>query len=338
MLEISQKVIAKSDLEIVIHVNNQHYQSFKPLIDTWANDIKKPNIRFETSFMNHVPDFKESNTSYTLHHYENWIADLKCIENNKEDVIVSDNIAGPIEAFANNVVITGSFLWISIDKLWKSNWSAVLEKEKTLLEKHKPKMFGVDPIAMPDVYTYTRFTGFPWFCERTQSHSGKRTTLSSNILITAGGTSNSHLLFGHLALQLINQGIFKVYVDKGLHQYLSARQYHATLFDFSDTSYHSLRCMIARPGIGSITDCVKYGIPLICAGEKKQDELIHNASVVEKKMLGANLLGYTDEEIFFRTNSYIINETLLKEWKQNLLLETVNGASQVADQLINLSK
>ena len=53
--------------------------------------------------------------------------------------------------------------------------------------------------------------------------------------------------------------------------------------------------MIARAGIGAITDAVTYSVPILAVGENENPELVFNAQKVESLGFGINLFDFMTE-------------------------------------------
>ena len=57
------------------------------------------------------------------------------------------------------------------------------------------------------------------------------------------------------------------------------------LFSFTDNDFIKLNAIVCRPGIGILTDCIKYNIPPIAIDDNTNLEISNNALKVERDFL-----------------------------------------------------
>ena len=57
------------------------------------------------------------------------------------------------------------------------------------------------------------------------------------------------------------------------------------IFDFN-YDWNKIDFVIARPGIGTISDCIENQVPIVAIGEKSNSEIAFNASKIEQFNLG----------------------------------------------------
>jgi hypothetical protein len=332
-LEITRQLLIQNDFKITLHVNKDHYNQFNSLIGSWMHDFDINSVSFETAFMDFAPDYKLSNTTYTYKHYQSWIEDISKIKLTGNDILISDNSVGPL--FMNpNCILFGSFLWFSIHLLMQGNWKTILEKEKMLVIENHPKMFGLETMAMPDVRMHTNFIGVPWLCNRYADSELNKELDNIEILLSAGGTTNSYGRFLEFVKQFPHDDSIKLFVDKGLKAYLSQHDIDLPQFDFSDKAFSNLSMIIARPGIGISTECINFGIPIMCLYEQEQDEMLHNATIVQHRKFGLDLSRKDTETMVNQILELIKNKQLMLGMRQNLLNESTEGIAYLVNKLI----
>jgi hypothetical protein len=332
-LEITKQLLIQNDFKITFHVNELHYNQFNSLIASWMPDFDIGSVSFETALMDFAPDYKLSNTTYTYKHYQSWIEDISKIKLTGNDIIISDNSIGPL--FMNqNCILIGSFLWFSIHLLMQGNWKTILEKEKMLVIERHPKMFGLETMAMPDVKLHTNFIGGPWLCSRFADIELNKEFDKIEILLSAGGTTNSYGLFLEFVKQFPQDDSIKLFVDKGLKAYFCQHGIDLPQFDFSYKAFSNLSMIIARPGIGILTECVNYSIPIMCLYEQEQDEMLHNATIVQQRKFGLDLSRRDIDKVVNQIIGLIKNKQLMLGMRQNLLNESTEGIAYIVNKLM----
>ena len=61
------------------------------------------------------------------------------------------------------------------------------------------------------------------------------------------------------------------------------------MFSFTDNDFIKLNAILCRPGIGILTDCVKYNIPAIAINDEINLEIINNSFKVESQKIGISI-------------------------------------------------
>ena len=230
-------------------------------------------------------------SAYTFERYQDSLHEvLEQIRIITPDIVVSDNLVGLVNHYPKTLLM-GSFLFS--DTLAQrfpesEEIMRICEYEKNILDKHTPVMLGVEEMVMPFVCLNTRFKGLPWFCTR-ESHTSSVTRAKKNILLTGGGTSFATSKLMLLSRELHAQGSYHVFLDSSLYSQMeNAEQKKFILFDFSHSYFNSLDWIVCRPGIGILTEAVRYGVP-VCALDEEDPEISHNARRVEELEIGIRL-------------------------------------------------
>jgi hypothetical protein len=297
------------------------------LIEKWGFFRQFENLKF--TFLNVNLEWHISAglpADYTFERYKDSIDEaLEQIRSIVPDRIVSDNLVAIVDHFPSTLLM-GSFLFS--DTLAQRFPKAkeirrICEYENIVLTKHMPVMLGVDEMAMPFVRMKTRFKGLPWFCTR-ELHTSLAAT-KKGILVTGGGTSLASNKLILLMKEIYKQGIYQVFLDSSLYTQLeNADRKKFSLFDFSSSHFQLLDWIICRPGMGILTEAVRYEIP-VCALDENDPEISHNARRVEELEIGIKL---ASNELIPRLD----NNT--DRFKRNLAQRNTGGALQAARYIL----
>ncbi|MBX2926540.1 MAG: hypothetical protein KF852_01785 [Saprospiraceae bacterium] len=320
-------------VRIRIHVNSRHLKAFSTFLPEWLRDTTDiSRIEWVTNSMKHCPDF--STQEYKADQYEKWVLDIQAaLKNEGNSLVISDNLVTP--AFYNEkAILMGSFLWSSIvSPYYLAGYQIIAEQEKALLYHRTFKMLALQDMAMPDVTSGTDMIPLPWFCDNISYRTpGKSSTF--RVLITVGGTSKRVVEGLGLLKQLIEIPEVEYYVDQRLFQAIHPRIDRLRLFDFSETAFKKIDIVIARPGIGILTDAVAFNIPIMAIGEKSNAEMVHNASVIQEKGWGWNLLGDDPTIMESACKDIFRNEVILKA-KSKLAEASCGGAELAANYILS---
>lgn len=237
-------------------------------------------------------------SSYTFDNYlESYGIVRREIDSFQPERIVSDNLAGILNYYpAANLM--GSFLWCDIlPDVYPEHEGIkrICKFEGELLTEKRPALLGVDDMVMKTARDKTTFVGLPWFC----SKAPREPNISASprkILIAGGGTGKASQTLLEIAVALCREREFDIAVDRSLHIY---SQRLLRMFDFAASSFSSLDCILCRPGMGILTDAVKYGVP-ICVVDDVDPEMKHNAARVEALGIGIRIKKGDDISTLFR--------------------------------------
>lgn len=208
------------------------------------------------------------------------------IDSFQPDKIVSDNLAGILNHYPS-AILMGSFLWQDILPFSYPEHDGIrriCKFEGDLLFERRPVLLGVEDMVMTTARQKTRFVGLPWFCSRI-SREENMPPQSGKILIAGGGTGKASQALLEIAIALSQRSEFDIAVDRSLHRH---SEESLRMFDFSPSSFFDLDWIVCRPGMGIITDAVKYGVP-ICVVDDDDAEMKHNAARVEELGIGIRM-------------------------------------------------
>jgi len=272
----------------------------------------------------------------TKNKFDNWKLDIQTNTIlQKSHLIISDNHITPLTIFSN-VKLMGSFLWDDVSNLNSQESQKVIEEEIGCLTKHKPDIFCLRYFAMPSVFKYANPIELPWFCEKYYGCEGSK---RESILITGGGTALLNFQLSKLVEKIIAIGIGEtIFLDSKLYNLLCEnKQLNIKKFSFSDQDFFALKAIICRPGIGILTDCVKFGIPPIVINDGFNKEIDYNSLIVEELNIGKSFdLKYNDISfIASEIKNILQNVTLMESYQNSIEKQETNGAKLAAEIIIN---
>jgi hypothetical protein len=170
------------------------------------------------------------------------------------DRVVSDNLAGVL-ALRPDTILEGSFLWSDIlDGV--PGCEAFVADERALLAAHRPIMVCVHDMAMPGVHERARAVGVEWMGDGVPSPT-RRSGGQVAVLGGASGAADGPL--ADLASALTRKGVSVV-----------------TAFDHSPAAYAACDVVVCRPGLGTVTDCILAGVPMVLHVEDDHPEMVWN--------------------------------------------------------------
>ena len=251
------------------------------------------------------------------------------------DLIISDNHITPVTIF-ENVKLMGSFIWDDVVNYNNIEVEKIKEIEFLSLQKIRPEMYCLNNFAMPAVIEKTTSVQLPWFCEPFET---KDISDESAILITGGGTAliNEHL--SKVALNLIELGFQEnIYLDSKLYELIGGvSDSRIRKFTFSNLDFFNLKAIVCRPGIGILTDCVKYGLPPIVINDGFNEEINHNATTVNKLELGRsfNMSEYSINQISNEIILILNDRAKLSRFRENIKTQKTGGAAKAAELIVN---
>lgn len=250
---------------------------------------------------------------------------VECAPLRDADHVLSDNLGGVLRV-RPDAVLSGSFLWSDVLHAAHPSDDAVrafADRERGLLSVRRPPMLCVDDIAMPAIGMFTERVGLPWMCERVPRRpvNGR-----PRVAVLGGATgADDELLRTHIAA-LEATGDYELCLPRAL---LSSSP-DALPFDHSLGEYATLAAVVCRPGVGTMTDCIATGVPLVCVFDSNNPELSHNSARVEALGVGEDVgRGTADDVTRAVANVMASNATI----QRNIAMLRTDGAMAAAQWL-----
>tara|TARA_B100000886_G_scaffold305661_1_gene237551 strand:- start:49813 stop:50832 length:1020 start_codon:yes stop_codon:yes gene_type:complete len=203
----------------------------------------------------------------------------------KYEVVISDNIIEVLYIREDTFLIS-QFFWHEI--LYKINKSYKL-KCRELIKKSRPIIFGDKYFSMKHIRDNKNYlpTGLYNLKILENIVSQKNNKKKTNLLISAGNTLQAKYLFSEYVQFILKnkpKGIDLIFIDKKIFPKNSPSWVKKATFE--KAMFESLIGCICRPGIGTITDCIQYGIKIFTLHEEKNLEMINNSQKLSKLLLG----------------------------------------------------
>tara|TARA_Y100000768_G_C23925169_1_gene657125 strand:+ start:378 stop:1166 length:789 start_codon:yes stop_codon:yes gene_type:complete len=257
-----------------------------------------------------------------------WNNRLRGIMYNKNfNLVISDNLCAPLQ-YNPDCILFGSFLWHDIIKKTNENEN-VLNFERDLFRNNRPTIYGMKNFLMPEITKHGNFIEYPNLINKFDSIK-KKSHSKHKIFITAGKSGDLLQKYTLLAKHLAKCKSFEIIYDTAMKNDSIKRQ----LFDYTENSFSDLSIIIARPGIGIISDAIRFNIPIIVDTFYENKELEFNASKIDELGIGKRLnfseLNHLSKDIMNLLNDNDCYHLIIN----NLGKIPGNGASLIADSII----
>ncbi|WP_156781790.1 hypothetical protein [Leptospira tipperaryensis] len=227
----------------------------------------------------------------------------------------------------------GSFLWSDVYRRNENAEIQDLVKEETeLLKLKKPRMICNQYFYMENLDEMTVPVKLPFFCEELDGRNRDFDNRNS-ILITMGAGVAERTQILALIENLVDYKI-PICLDSALFDLFGKNldKRHVRLFEFTSEAFSQLRLVLGRPGIGLLTDCVQFGIPIIATCFDENPEIIHNGNVISKMKIGLFAANVDDAQ---KLSLEAYSESRLwKPFHQNILSMEMNGHTRAAEYLL----
>ena len=299
----------------------------------------KLNLQFHTYLMDNEPNWLDPKSLH-FSDYLSWNQGFKTDQIIAEsDLIISDNYVEPLDA-ARDALLMGSFLWMDIIEQKNNETKQIVAFQRELLKRKEPKIIALETMKMDSLSTLVKVIGVPWFSERKATENSY---CQNNILVTSGGTEQLDKVFLSFIERLANENENKsIFLDAKLYKKLDSTiktvNKNIREFDFTESSFNTLDVTICRPGIGILTDCISFLIPLIVIYGNDNQEISHNANKVISKNLGIGFevknKSLTLEQLK-EINFFLDANEKHQLIQRNMLKEKMNGHQLAAKEILN---
>lgn len=235
--EIASYLVGKHDISF--YCKDYQYKKIGKLENTTLYELKKDTIRWDKNI---------TSNSIRFEPYQEGLLE-RCIDLNKYDLVVSDNIVGILK-YRPDAILGGSFFWKDVF-LNKFGPNRLTDFDNELLEKHKPLILTNRYFETGTMKEYKNKKQFGFGCT-------------------------------YLDLK-INKIDRAVLIEPSLPYFNSYKEFinNLTIPHTVDINVTENVFMVARPGGGIITHCVKHHIPLIALyDENDSSEILELADRV----------------------------------------------------------
>jgi hypothetical protein len=269
-------------LEIIKFMSNNNHSK----IDLFAS--KKIIIKLLFNNLSLLPDNVkiidfETKTTLDYDYFVNpfgWLDRLPDIKS--YDRVISDNLI-EVLSLRNDTIISGSFFWhYAISKYQLKDYKFLEE----LIIREKPIVIGLEGFSdriMKNKNIRYHPTGFVLNNLKPLLDYRKK----KGILITGGKSRKIDHLFAAIINDILNNYSlfgYDLWIDSNIADMKFNDRIKLATFD--DYMFNNLIAAVARPGIGIITESIKYGFILFPVYENENEEMKQNAYELLNKGLG----------------------------------------------------
>lgn len=320
-IEIWSRLIHNTNVKVTIGCEEWQYQcsSSLPALQFLDNSKK---VSFQFIEMQGALRWMDNPSEYSIFQYQRslkTITSLPVLRN--ADLVLSDNLAGIIGSHPN-VILVGSFMWHDVlENSFKKGPEAIISYEKELLEKHCTPCISVREITMPAVCNSTSNIGLNWFCDDVYDRPEVVAKEQWNVLFSTGLSGAENQRLKGLFDELMADNSFEVYGTPAFKKQFDLEDDSTILnFAFTDKAFKDIDLLVARPGIGSITEAIKFRIPIVAVDNGCNTEMIYNSARIEELGIGWNAL---DRNVSNHEIKALFNNAL-----KNMKNRPVNGFDQ----------
>ena len=253
------------------------------------------------------------------------------------DLVISDNLTGVLTIRAD-AVLMGSFLWS--DKLMHAypddpNVQAFARHERHLLALHRPPMLCVGDVAMPGILRRTEFVLLPWMCQPQPGRYEDATERQHRIALLGGATGVLDAMLLRVAEHLAAHREWTLLLpEELLDRAPEAVRVRAEPFTFDEGAYASCDAVVCRPGIGTVTDCIRNGVPMVVLYEAENIEMRHVARRLADQDVACNAGPDPSGSAIVQAIESVLTGTSAARIRARLAHLERGGVDQAADWLI----
>lgn len=312
------------NIQVIVHCDGESFKN----ISEWPefkHFLNVSNVQIEFESMKNSPIYDENTRIQSV---KNWLKEFENQYRISKDFVIIDNDVSLLNVFPN-ACLMGSFLWPVVNKYGNSeNLKKLSEWEIEILEVRKPSMLCVEGMTMPEMDALVNRVELPWFVDPSIFRENRKER--NSILITGGGTSKLTEILLDCA-HYLEANEMDIYVDKKLYE--SSRG-ALKLFNFDDEDYSRLKCVVCRPGMGTLNDSVKHGMGVFGINDCSNKEMEFNIQQIVKKGMGVEIqVPFSKESLLKSIQSF----DFLKA-HQNILKEKTGGAKAAATWILKNDK
>ena len=209
----------------------------------------------------------------------NLINKIKKLNLKKNELVISDNYPD-FCIIKNPLIIVANFFWHEIFNINNINTKYIL---KNLIERKVPIFGNYIFQTIQNKKLNIKKTGFIGkFKGNLKSHK--------NILVSLGTAKINKKIEEKLIFQISKElerknNHVKYYFDE--IYFSKFKKYENVFFaDYTEKMFRKISICIGKPGMGTINDCLKYGIVFITLNLKFNKEFQINSQIIKKNKLG----------------------------------------------------
>jgi hypothetical protein len=266
----------------------------------------------------------------TMEAYDLWLARMREEAPVRDgNLVLSDNLVGVLSV-RPDAVLQGSFLWHEVLSHADSG-SPIADYERDLLDAHRPSMLCVREMAMPEVWGRTEAVPLGWYCEPGEKRSATRAP--RRVMIAGGATGIADAQLTQIALRLAELPGFHVSAPPRIALAVGERS-NVSPLRYAPADFREADLLIARPGMGALTDAVRDRLPVLCLAEGDNPEMTHNARRVEILGFGRDVSEWSPDALIDWMTSSDFDDSYTG-WCRSVEERPCGGTDQAADWLID---
>lgn len=267
-----------SQLRVVFGITEAQYKRFFPEISKVGSRlIVLPGLTGNSPRWLHDPSY------YNEMNLNGWETDLRASPDlYQADYLVSDNLVGVL-THRPDAWLSGSFLWSDVLEAHQAANVACerfIKRERSLLEKLRPPMIANRYLVTPGVAKRTQLVEVSWMIEEPKVIGNIKRDV---VLIHGGGT------------RTLDDVVVKIHriLDEAGVQTVTDLENDPGRFDYEEESWSRIGLVICRPGVGTVTECVKWRIPILAIPDHTNNEAQH----VIESLVSLGLATTIDEDL-----------------------------------------
>lgn len=263
--------LAKRGLQVSLFAREDGLEKFAAIYG------QSPNMQLISFRTQSYPDNNQQQ-------WTNWLKDLPDLD--AYPIVVSDNLPEILEV-RQDALLSGSFLWHldlpNIDGGYKAQC-------EVLLSKYKPLHLAADFFVSDELKSKSQIIPLGLIGEL-GSTTAKANFQPGALLISGGRNSILKTELSSFVRQLIEApakpNFTKVWVDSNLlpESYPDWME----VAPFNEEMYQSLSVAIIRPGVGTVTDCLRNQVFIIAVAEESNLEMLTSIRALEANFLGRSI-------------------------------------------------
>jgi hypothetical protein len=194
------------------------------------------------------------------------------------DLLISDNTLFDFGEFCKDYLVFGSFFWHDIIKD-NNSLKEVYQNEKKILLKNSPEIYGINNFISGSLKEYDFVRNIGWLVHQKKKSKSIQRRLG---ILFSGGLGDMKISEINFIIDVLRKSSleFNIYSS---HKYKFIN--NSISFNF-DKDWDKIDFMIARPGIGSISDCIENNLPILAIGENNNAEIVSNAYTISELNIG----------------------------------------------------
>ncbi len=287
--EVWSKILPGLDVDVVILCESWQVEGSKhtPAVQQLR---KWSNIRFESMDMLGALRWYDNPLEYNAEQYKSF---LKRVRNLpaffSANLVISDNLIGPLKGL-DNAILIGSFHWHNIIDSFLVNGAqrAIIDYELSVLAQKKPPLsVYISEVAMPSVKEVPNGQPVNWLVDDVYQRKAIERRDQINVLVSIGMSGAKGVQVDEVVKRFDEDGRFIVWATTAVIDSFRGRiSEKVKAFDFSIDHFKLMDLAIIRPGVGSITESIKFQIPILAANQGDNPEMHHNTNVITSLGIG----------------------------------------------------